>query len=192
MVAVSVEWLAMFLCLWWCFGVVTYRGMVTPAFSQAWMRAEPAARGLVSKARTTAREGISRAYLRWKPFFRLPEESTWSARGISVVNGGASGLTNRQLHLSRAMGCRRKCPRGTGSPATSPPGRAGQRVTKHGRHWQVVRRYPADGSDAEAREGVVDGGQRLGRIEERPVGASPQSFSACGLLSPGCLGLLWR
>lgn len=101
--------------------VRAYLGMVTPAFSQAWIRAEPAPLGVSSSRRLgSGRSTFDRDLL-----------AVWGDVSTRETCNGHAMLTNCQFDLGVALWCRRKGPRRVGGPPARPPSRTCQRVSEH-------------------------------------------------------------
>ena len=101
-----------------------YLGMVTPAFSQAWISAAPA---IVPSARAPPHLPSSSAYPQSTPSFRL-----FTVSKMRCANGSSGVRTDCELDLGRALSCGRKAARGHAGLSASPPSRTGQRRPQHG------------------------------------------------------------
>jgi len=103
-----------------------YLGMVTPAFSQAWIRAAPAS--IPSATAPPPHPRPSSTYPRSRPSFHLFPVSVSRMR---YANGSSRERTDCELDLGGPLGCCRKGARGHAGLSTSPPSRTGQRVPQH-------------------------------------------------------------
>jgi hypothetical protein len=108
-----------------------YLGMVTPAFSQAWIRAAPASipSATAPPPPQPRHPRPSPTYPRSRPSFHLFPVSVSRVRH---ANGSSSReRTDCELDLGGPLGCCRKGARGHAGLSASPPSRTGQRVPQH-------------------------------------------------------------
>lgn len=128
--------------------------MVTPAFSQAWIRAAPAISHQQQHHhhhRAPARRTLDRDLLSI-----CPQSASTSAGSGMPMAAGSSQPTDCELDLGGPLGCCRKGARGHAGLSASPPSRTGQRVPQH--------RCRRDGRGCRGEIGVGSRGARTGSL----------------------------